>query len=327
MEILISVCREPDVVADGKSHFIIYDTDKQSVIAPINLTGMQGIEECTRGTGMCYNGTHFYGVLLAKEHRVGSKLLVIDTKTGKRKINPMRFSKAVHSICHFTNCKHYSMILANSTQNDTITMLTVNGVDLITEDIYFDYLTHNERLNQKWDKEYTEDDYLHNNDVCLFNGNVYTSMFLDYQCDSEGKCNHAYRKTEGWKQRANLGKGGAIYNLSNQTPMYSGASLPHSIVWDFRGDLIFCNSGTFELINVHRKTSAKLKGFTRGLVEDKEKGGYWVGLSYHRKFSTAVQHATLQFVDHEMNLGEELIIPEFKEIYDLLPFKPGRYNG
>jgi hypothetical protein len=325
MEILISVCREPDTVADPKSHFIIYDTNKRSIITPIDLTGLNHLENITRGTGMCYNGNHFYGILLAHEHRVGSKLLIIDIKNGNRKINNLSFSKAVHSICHFTNCKHYTMLLANSTQNDTITILTINGVNLLTEDLFFDYLTHNERLKFKWNEEYAEDDYLHNNDVCLFNGDVFTSMFLNYQCDSEGKCNKNFRKSEGWQQT--IGKGGAIYNLTKQTPLYENASMPHSIIWNYKGDMLFCDSGTFSLINVHEHKKVKLKGFTRGLVEDKAKNGYWVGLSHHRKFSTAVQKATLQFVDYDMNLGEELIIPDFKEIYDIVPFKPGRYNG
>ena len=319
MQIFVSLCTEPDLAVGTNKCFAIYDTSKKQIIRILELPPADTV---TRGTGMCYSENHWYGICLAKEHRVGSKLIAINFKTGKKTLNSLHFSKAVHSICHFTKCGHYDMLLANSTQNDTITIITLNDTVVETEDLYFDYLTNKERLNLKWCNEYVDDDFLHNNDVYKHGDTIYTSMFLDYKYKGKGKTDKEYRKTEGWQKNE-----GAIYHLTKEIPMYNKTSMPHSILWDSRGDMLFCESGTFSLINIHRHIAAKTKGFTRGLVEDKEKGGYWVGLSYHRKLSTSVDCAMLQFVSYDMELGECLTLKDYKEIYDLLPFKEGRYNG
>jgi hypothetical protein len=70
----------------------------------------------------------------------------------------------------------------------------------------------------------------------------------------------------------------------------------------------------------------KLKGFTRGLCEDKWKGGYWVGMSYHRKFNTDINGATLQFVSYDMQAEDPIDLSTLgREVYDIIEFKKGRY--
>lgn len=319
MNLMISLCVEPNKIVGTNRCFVIYDTNLKKIT---NLLEFDKIPNVTRGTGMCYSKDHWYGIFLAKEHRVGSKLVVINLRTGKKQINNLQFSKAVHSICYFGNCKHYTMLLANSTQNDTITIITLNNTRVITEDLYFDYLNNEERIKLNWCKEYEDDDFLHNNDVVNHKGTIYTSMFFDYQSSNIGKMNKKSRKLNAWRENSSEG---AIYNLTKQTLMYKQANMPHSILWDSRGDMLFCDSGNYSLVNVQRNTSATLEGFTRGLCEDKKNKGYWVGLSSHRLFSTAIDCAKIQFVSYDMELGECLSLTNYKEIYDVIPQIKGRY--
>lgn len=323
MQIVISLCKEPDTISDPNGHFAIYDTDKRKVLSFIEIKQFPELNNSTRGTGMCYHGNYFYGICLAKEHRVASKLVVIDIKNGTRTVNDLVLSKAVHSIHPYTMCGPYTMLLANSTQNDLITIITLDKTHVVTEDVFFDFLTPEERLKYDWACEYKHDDSFHVNCVTKFNGYTFVSMFLDYKLNGSKKiADKHWRRTE---TKSNLG---IIYNLTAGTVMHNNCQQPHSLIWDAHGDLLFCESGTFSLINVHKHIGAKLNGFTRGLVEDKQKGGYWVGLSYHRKFSTTVQGAMIQFVSYDMGLEDPIDLSHLgKEIYDIIPYQQGRYHG
>lgn len=322
MKIIVSTCKKSDSINALQDHFLIYDTNKNKLITKLNLAGCQNIDNLSRGTGICIHDNKFYGIVLAKEHRVSSRLYVIDLKTGKRTVNKLSTSKAVHSICYYSKQGPYDLILANSTQNDLITIITVRGTEVITEDVYFDFLTNNERRMLNWKKEYLHDDSFHNNCVYKFNDDILVSMFLDYKIDGSKKI-----KDKHWR-RTEIDYIGAVYNLTTGKLLHNNCVQPHSIICDKYKNILFCESGTFKLINVNKQTEVKLNGFTRGICEDKEKGGYWVGLSYHRKLSSTIPGAMLQFVTYDMTTETPINLSSHaKEIYDIIPYIQGRYNG
>jgi len=119
---------------------------------------------------------------------------------------------------------------------------------------------------------------------------------------------------------------GAVYNLTNQK-LLRYTSQPHSFIINQFNEKVFCESGTFKLINITTGKETQCDGFTRGLYEDKKRGGYWVGLSYHRVFSHKLKGATLQFVSYDMKLEETIDLSlTGKEIFDIIPFKKGAWK-
>lgn len=314
MQIVISLLKEPNNTMPLNDCFKVYNTESGG-IRKLSLNGIGNPKNIARGTGMCYFGGYFYGACFAKEHRVGSKLIIKDIKKGTTELNHLSFSKAVHSITPFGSCGPYNMILANSTQNDCITIITTQNTKVITEDLFFDFLTKQERIQLDWSKEYEWDDLLHTNCVYQHGNTTFASMFLDYQYPSKLKEIKRWRKDS---KKKNLG---AVYNLTSQIPIVTECSQPHSIICDSHGNLVYCESGTFSISNINRAIGSTLEGFTRGLVEDREKGGYWVGLSYHRKFSTNIKGAMIQFVSYEMVPEKPIDLSQYgKEVYDLIEF-------
>jgi hypothetical protein len=310
---------ENDSVNDINRFFYIYDTNDRNKSYFLNFDHAPGnTYNMVRGTGMCYLNNYWYGVCLAKEHRVGSKLIIRNINTGKARINDLKYSKAVHSITSYGKQGIYNLILANSTQNDSISIITTHETEVVTEDIYFDFLTNQERVNYNWNEEYLHDDSFHNNCVLSYNGDIYVSMFLDFQLDGAKKIRDA-----NWRENGKV-ESGAIYNLKKLEKVYSNCKQPHSIMVDSRDNLLFCESSEFMIRDITNNKSAKLNGFTRGLCEDKEKGGYWVGLSYHRKFNTDIKGAGIHFVSYDMKLGEYVDLEKVgKEVYDIVPFIKG----
>lgn len=86
--------------------------------------------------------------------------------------------------------------------------------------------------------------------------------------------------------------------------------------------------------------SRPLTDTQRGIYEDKEKGGYWIGISAYRKYNAKLskwiekyrgdqplQGARIQFVDYEGNIGRTIELAEYgKEIFDLITLKEGEWN-
>ena len=326
MQLLLSITAlEPENKDQLDNFFIIYDTEK-NIITKLKFDNIiNRSPKINRGMGICYYKNFFYAALFVREHRVAGRLLIVDLNTGIAVINKLTFSKAMHSITPYGDCGIYNMILANSTQNDTISIITTYDTQVITEDIYFDFLSDETRLNLNWHEEYKYDDLLHINDVYQHGEDLYVSMFYDYKkMDVEIK-KDTKQAIINW--RSDKIDNGAIYNLTKQKLVQDNLCQSHSIIINQFDEIVFCNSGTFSIINSKTGKIAECKGFTRGLCEDKERGGYWVGLSYHRVFCNTLKGATLQFISYDMKVENSIDLSKYgKEIYDIIPFKTGRYH-
>jgi hypothetical protein len=235
------------------------------------------------------------------------------------------------------------MILANSTQNDLITIITTYDTDVITEDVFFDFLSQERRINLNWSKEYIYDDLLHANDVYINNGNIYACMFYDYnsydqdtreienpkirQKGTEPKLKEAFTKyrqniINDWRKTKEKMKG-AVYNITNRE-LIAKTTQPHTFIINQFGEQLFCESGTFRLFNITKNKYTQCKGFTRGLCEDTKRGGYWVGSSYHRIFSSLLPGAAIEFVNYDMKVEEIIDLSKLGlEIYDIIPYREG----
>jgi hypothetical protein len=344
MQLLISITTKPDTKTDLNDLFYVYDTDKKQIVHKLSFKAhARKMANAHRATGMCYYKNFWYAGIFCPKHRVGSKLLIVDLNNGNQTISDLSLTKAIHSIIPLCECKIYNMILACSTQNDCISVITTHNTNVITEDIYFDYLNSDKRLELDWSQEYIWDDLLHANNVCINNGNVYSCMFYDFNI-----CNEEFRmrkeehekkrksfkfpiekqiaemeqKRNNWREHKAEMKG-AVYDLTNQK-LLRHTTAPHSLIINQFNEKVFCESGTFKLINIDKDQETQCDGFTRGLYEDKKRGGYWVGLSYHRVFSHKLKGATLQFVSYDMKLEETIDLSSIgKEVFDIIPFKKG----
>lgn len=342
MKLLLSITTKAEGKTDLNKMFAIYDPNNNSFHYLKFNSEIKQVVNGNRGMGMCYFENFWYAGIFCVEHRVGSRLLIVDLETGIQKINKLMTTKAIHSVRPLGKCSdHYNMILACSTQNDLITILTTYETEVITEDVFFDYLNHKERIKLDWSKEYVYDDLLHANDCCIHNGNIYSSMFynfknvdgIDKKIKTRNTVDLPIRKEDvDWKLvrknwRKNKTDNGAIWDLTNFKLIYNKTIQPHSIIINQFNELVFCESGTYKLINATTKKQAQCKGFTRGLVEDKNRGGYWVGLSYHRVFSDLLPGAGIEFVNYDMQVEQYIDLQEIGlEIYDILEFKKGAWS-
>lgn len=321
MQLLISITTKAEGKAEINKLFPVYETDQKKAIHFLKFKNQikNKANMVNRGMGMCYYDQYWYAGLFCVEHRVGSRLLITDLNNGNQTINNLSLTKAIHSIIPLCKCGIYNMILACSTQNDCISVITTHGTRVVTEDIYFDYLNSDRRLKLNWSKEYIWDDLLHANCVYVNNGTIYSAMFYDYQIKED-------KRRNDWRTHKEEMKG-AVYDLTNQK-LLRHTSQPHSLIVNQFGERIFCESGTFKLINIDKNQEAQCAGFTRGLLEDKQRGGYWVGLSYHRVFSYKLKGAALQFVSYDMKIEETIDLSSVgKEIYDIIPFKNNKNWG
>jgi hypothetical protein len=337
MKLLISITTKAEGVSDINKMFVEFDTDTHSFDY---LTFNEDIQEnanANRGMGMCYLDGFWCAGIFCVEHRVGSKLLLYNMETGEHKLNTLMLTKAIHSVRPWGKCGPYNMYLACSTQNDLITIVTTYETNVITEDVFFDYLPQSERIELDWGKEYVYDDLLHANDCYIDpNGDVLACMFYNFKDISgiDGKLKTRdlidvpIRKEDVdiekvksyW--RNNKGTSGAVWNLTRNACIADNLSQPHSITMNQFGNIVFCESGNYRLVHGAEETQAQCRGFTRGLCEDTDRGGYWVGLSYHRVFSDILPGAGLEFVDYNMNVIEYIDLSHIgKEIYDVIPYK------
>ena len=344
MQLLLSITTKPETKTDLNDLFYVFDTDKKQIIHKLKFKAqVRKGANAHRATGMCYYENFWYSGIFCPKHRVGSKLLIVDLNNGNQTITDLSLTKAIHSITPLCKCKIYNMILACSTQNDCISVITTHGTRVITEDIFFDYLSYDKRLELDWSKEYIWDDLLHANNVYVNKGNIYACMFYDFSiCNEElrlRKEGHQRKRKRlalsieeqaaqmdkrrnDWRTHKEEMKG-AVYDLTNQK-LLKHISQPHSLIINQFGEKIFCESGTFKLINIDKNQETQCAGFTRGLYEDKKRGGYWVGLSHHRIFSYQLKGATLQFVSYDMKLKKTVDLSSIgKEIFDIIPFKKG----
>ena len=340
MQLLISITTKADTKTDLNDLFYVYDTDRKQVIHKLSFKSQtRKMANAHRATGMCYHENFWYAGIFCPEHRIGSRLLIVDLNNGNQTITKLSLTKAIHSITPLCKCKIYNMILACSTQNDCISVITTQGTRVITEDIFFDYLDHDKRLQLDWSKEYVWDDLLHANNVHINNGNIYACMFYDFNiCNEElrlRKEGHQRKRKrlalslekqrDDWRSHKEEMKG-AVYDLTNQK-LLRHTSQPHSLIVNQFDERVFCESGTFKLINIDKNKEAQCAGFTRGLLEDKQRGGYWVGVSYHRVFSHKLKGATLQFVSYDMKVKKTFDLSSIgKEIFDIIPYKQGRWT-
>ena len=188
MQLLISITTKANTKTDLNDLFYVYDTDKKRIVHKLDFkTHTRKMANAHRATGMCYYKNFWYSGIFCPKHRVGSKLLIVDLNNGNQTINDLSLTKAIHSITPLCECKIYNMILACSTQNDCISVITTHNTRVVTEDIYYDYLSIDKRLELDWSQEYTWDDLLHANNVYINNGNTYACMFYDFKiCKSIG---------------------------------------------------------------------------------------------------------------------------------------------
>jgi len=182
--------------------FVVFDVNKKQFIRKLNFkASIRKIANVHRATGMCYYKNFWYAGITHYTHRVGSKLLIVDLNNGKQTINDLFLTKAIHSIFPLCECKIYNMILACSTQNDCVSIITTFNTKVVTEDIFIDYLSDSKRLKLNWSKEYLWDDLLHANNICINNGDIYSCMFHDYNLRNKEEEKEKMNETKKyWRQ-------------------------------------------------------------------------------------------------------------------------------
>jgi hypothetical protein len=341
MKLLLSITTKTEGSVDLNKMFVVYDTELKSYKFLKFNNDLRVSANSNRGMGMCYFENFWYAGIFCVEHRVGSRLLIVDLSTGEQSLHKLSLTKAIHSVRPYGKCGQYNMILACSTQNDCISIITTHNNNIITEDIFFDYLSKKRRLANDWSKEYVFDDLLHANDCLFHEGDFYACMFHDYKLYDEAaeqyianrerfKKRTKEEKEQWFKNQRRLDwrkdvakKFGAVYDLTRNKLLYKTVQ-PHTLIIDQFKNRVFCESYTYKLINITQNKETQCKGFTRGLCEDTERGGYWVGSSYHRVFSSLIPGAVIQFVNYNMEVEETIDLSKLGlEIYDIIPYKEG----
>ncbi len=302
---------------------------KSQKLEPIRLDHLPNTNNFCHGMGMCYNDDYFCAAIIPIRERLTSNLLTINLKTGKKKISYLYFSKAIHGITSLDK----NRLLVNATQNDCVVELCLKEGWVVTEDLYHHFLA-----KEYWEEirrrccdlrqdqiiyrgpTYIDDNY-HNNSVFKYKNSIFATMFrgLPYMQGVDG--------------------GGAMFDLRSGRTVIDGLSQPHTAFIDSRENFCCCNSSAFTFI-VKDKFIVELDGYTRGIYEDQEKGGYWVGISAYRKYNAKLSKwiekyrgdqplkgARIQFIDYEGNIGDTIELAQYgKEIFDLLPFREGGWN-
>ena len=331
MNVIVSFINTKTLIADPNRLLGIFNTDTKQLIQWINLDKISGIEDVTHATGMCYFNDILCVGLIPKTHRLTSKLLIINLKTGIKNITPLYFTKAIHGICPLS--LNSNILLTASSQTDLVTALTIFGEKIVVEDIYYDFLQANRELVDLT-QEYIYDDNLHINDVLVHKDKLWVSMFHNYT--EKPTCVFSKQdKIAKPKPR----KDGLIINmdLSNNTLKFYNPKiilndqfLPHTIYFDSENKFCYCNSGQSEFYYDWKKIS--LQGFTRGICEDKAKGGFWIGISSYRQDNTSTLNiakdndnfpgAMLQFVDKKtLTVTDTFKMFDYgKEIFEVLPY-------
>lgn len=342
MKVLISFINHKSEPQDPKRLVGIFDLKKKKLVKWLDLSICGQYEDVVHATGMCYKDDYLYIGLIPARYRLTGKLFSINIKSGQCCMNELRLTKGIHGICNYSD----NTILANSCQNDLITALTVKDGHIICEDVFFDLLESNHAgmrcsPSYSFDDWADSDDNYHNNSVAVDTmGKVWISAFFSFlefpwkiKIRADGL--DEYKKEQ---QRNNmLGKPkGIVACLDGDTEIWHGHKMPHTVYFDKKGELMYCESKEFRVW--HSKHGACFCGaYTRGICEDPHNHGYWVGLSAYRQGRRDGSEATfgdikgakVVFVDYNMEkrLGWEWDMKEFGlEIFDIIPFVPGEYK-
>ena len=302
---------------------------KSQKLEPIRLDHLPNTNNFCHGMGMCYNDDYFCAAIIPIRERLTSNLLTIDLKTGKKQISYLHFSKAIHGITSLDK----NRLLVNATQNDCVVELCLKNGWVVTEDLYHHFLDHvyweeiRRRICDLKQEQiiyrgptYIDDNY-HNNSVFKYKQSIFATMF------------------RGLPHMQGMDGGGAMFDLRSGRTVIGSLQQPHTAFIDSRENFCCCNSAKFTFI-VKDKFIVELDGYTRGIYEDQEKGGYWVGISAYRKYNAKLSKwiekyrgdqplkgARIQFIDYEGNIGDTIELAQYgKEIFDLLPFREGGWN-
>ncbi len=327
-KIVISFMSQKGEVKDPNLLFGILDLDTEK-IEWIKLSHLNNTTNFVHGMGMCYNDNYFCAAIIPIRERLTSNIFTINLETGEKKISYLYFSKAIHGMTSLDK----NRLLVNATQNDCVAELCLKDGWVVTEDLYHHFLNKDywEEIRRRCcdlrqdqiiyrGPTYIDDNY-HNNSVFKYKNSIFATMFrgLPYMQGIDG--------------------GGAMFDLRSGRTVIDGLSQPHTAFIDSYENFCCCNSSKFTFI-VKDKFIAELDGYTRGVYEDQEKGGYWVGVSAYRKYNAKLSKwiekyrgdqplkgARIQFIDYEGNIKNTIELAEYgKEIFDLLPFKKGEWN-
>lgn len=308
--------------------FGIFDTDTKAM-QWIKLDHLNNTNNFVHGMGICYNDKYFCAGIIPIRERLTSNILTINLENGEKKITYLHFTKAVHGMTSIDK----NRLLVNATQNDCVVELCINNGWIVTEDLYHHFLAKDywEEIRRrccdlKQDQiiyrgpTYIDDNY-HNNSVFKYKNSIFATMFrgLPYMQGVDG--------------------GGAMFDLRSGRTVIEGLSQPHTAFIDSKENFCCCNSSAFTFI-VKNKFVVELDGYTRGICEDEQKGGYWVGISAYRKYNAKLSKwiekyrgdqplkgARIQFVDYEGNIKDTIELAQYgQEIFDLLPLKQGKWN-
>ena len=310
------------------SLFGMFDTEKKSMNW-IKLNHLNNTNNFVHGMGICYNGDYFCAGIIPIRERLTSNILTINLINGEKKITYLHFTKAIHGMTSLDK----NRLLVNATQNDCIVELCINNGWIVTEDLYHHFL-----VKEYWEEirrrhcdlhqdqiiyrgpTYIDDNY-HNNSILKYKNHIYATMF------------------RGLPHMQGVDGGGAMFNLKSGETLINSLQQPHTAFVDSKGNLCCCNSSAFTFI-VKNKFIAELDGYTRGIYEDQKRGGYWVGVSAYRKYNAKLSKwiekyrgdqplkgARIQFVSYEGKIGNTIELSQYgKEIFDLLPYKKGKWN-
>jgi hypothetical protein len=308
--------------------FAILDTNNEK-LEWIKLSNLPNTKNFVHGMGICYNQHYFCAGIIPIRERLASNLLTIDLSTGEKRISYLFFTKALHGIKSIDN----NRLLATSSQTDIVSELILNNGAVICEDLYHHFIDP-----QKWNKECCRirntgqvtnyrgasfiDDQCHVNSIEVDHNYLYCTMF--------GAFNEKYY---GNKYR------GILYNMSTCEPVMNNLDQPHTAYIDWQGNICCCNSSQFTFI-VKDKFEVLLDGYTRGICDDKEDKGYWVGISAYRKYNAHLSRwiekyrgeqplkgARIQFVDYDGYIKRTIELSQYgEEIFDILPHRTGRWN-
>ncbi len=308
--------------------FGILDTDNKH-FEWIRLSHLPNTNNFVHGMGIAYNGDYFVAGIIPIRERLSSNILTINLNTGEKKITYLYFTKAIHGMTSIDE----NRLLVNATQNDCVVELCLSNGWVVTEDLYHHFLSTEywEEIRRRYcdlkqeqiiyrGPTYVDDNY-HNNSLFKFKNHIYATMF------------------RGLPHMQGVDGGGAMFNLKNGNVIIDNLSQPHTAFVDSMRNYCVCNSSQFSFI-VKDKFEITLDGYTRGIYEDNQKNGYWIGISAYRKYNAKLskwiekyrgdqplEGARIQFVSYDGQIGDTIELSQYgKEIFDLLPFKEGRWN-
>jgi hypothetical protein len=325
MNLILSIMQNSPKIIKLKKLFCIINTDDPYSISRIKFP--QELEKYSpiHGMGMTYVGDLFCAGIIPFRERLTSLLLTINLSTGNKNINKLFLTKAVHGIFGLDNYR----LLANSTQTDQLVEVVLLEKDEIEfVDIVFNFnkikikniLEPKDIIGYRAIEKF--DDKFHINSVCVHDKKIYFTQFRDFNYESSGMISYI--------------------DDSGYYPIKTNLNHPHSVYADSKGNILLCDSANFKVINLTAGWEVECEGYTRGICEDKGKGGYWVGASSYRKFSKTenkwvrfyrediprFKFAQLHFITYDGILKETILLDAFKvkEIFEIIEKKDGDWG-